>query len=59
MLTLINPIGPAEPFDHPDWLFEAKLDGFRAAADTARGQLILRNGNPKRRRSIFCRGVAS
>jgi hypothetical protein len=33
----------AEPFDHPDWLFE--VDGFRAAADTARGRLISRNGN--------------
>jgi hypothetical protein len=22
----------AEPFDHPDWIFEAKLDGFRALA---------------------------
>ena len=20
------------PFDHPDWIFEAKLDGFRALA---------------------------
>jgi hypothetical protein len=59
MLTLINPIERAEPFDRPDWPFEAKFDGFRAAADTARGQLILRNGNPKRRRSISCRGVTS
>jgi ATP-dependent DNA ligase len=22
----------AQPFDHPDWLFELKLDGFRALA---------------------------
>jgi ATP-dependent DNA ligase len=26
-------------------LFEAKFDGFRAAADTFRGQLASRNGN--------------
>jgi hypothetical protein len=28
MLTLINPVERAEPFDNPDWLFEAKFDGF-------------------------------
>lgn len=21
-----------EPFDHPDWMFELKMDGFRALA---------------------------
>ena len=45
MLTLINPVRLAEPFDHADWVFEAKFDGFRAAADTVRGRLISRNGN--------------
>jgi len=45
MLSLINPVRHPEPFDHPDWLFEAKFDGFRAAAHTVRGQLISRNGN--------------
>jgi bifunctional non-homologous end joining protein LigD len=25
-------LGVPEPFDHPDWLFELKLDGFRALA---------------------------
>ena len=34
MLTLINPVARAAPFDHPDWVFVAKFDGFRAAADT-------------------------
>jgi ATP-dependent DNA ligase len=34
MLTLINSVRRAEPFDHPEWLFEPKFDGFRAAADT-------------------------
>ena len=42
---LINPIQRAEPFDHADWVFEAKFDGFRAAADTVRGRLLSRNGN--------------
>jgi ATP-dependent DNA ligase len=45
MLTLINPVERAQPFDDSDWLFEAKFDGFRAAADTARGRLVSRNGN--------------
>jgi len=49
MLSLINPDRRPEPFDHPDWLFEAKFDGFRAAADTVRGQLISRNGNRMKR----------
>jgi ATP-dependent DNA ligase len=49
MLTLINPIQRAEPFDHADRVFEAKFDGFRAAADTVRGQLISRNGNQMKR----------
>ena len=35
----IDQPGPAEPFNDPDLLFEAKFDGFRAAADTFRGQL--------------------
>jgi bifunctional non-homologous end joining protein LigD len=35
------------PFDHPDWLFELKLDGFRALARVEHGRtsLISRNGN--------------
>jgi bifunctional non-homologous end joining protein LigD len=49
MLTLIHPVKRAEPFDHPDWVFEPKFDGFRAAADTARGRLISRNGNRMQR----------
>jgi hypothetical protein len=48
MLTLINPVRRAEPFDHPDWVFEP-FDGFRAAADTVRGWLISRNGARMRR----------
>jgi bifunctional non-homologous end joining protein LigD len=36
-----------EPFDHPDWLFELKHDGFRALAYIAEGQcdLISRRRN--------------
>ena len=49
MLTLINPTRRAEPFDHRDWVFEAKFDGFRAAADIVRGRLISRNGNRMKR----------
>jgi ATP-dependent DNA ligase len=45
MLSLINPVPLAEPFDHPNWLLEAKFDGFRAIAGTDRGRLISRNGN--------------
>ena len=36
-----------EPFDHPDWIFEPKMDGFRALAHV-RGHhctLISRNGH--------------
>src|SRR5438105_2346046 len=36
-----------EPFDHPDWLFELKHDGFRALAYVSRKscELISRRGN--------------
>lgn len=46
---MINPVERAEPFDHADWLFEVKFDGFRAAADVARGRLISRDGNRMQR----------
>ena len=45
MLALINPVRLAEPFDHADWVFKVKFDGFRAAADTIHRRLISRNGN--------------
>jgi ATP-dependent DNA ligase len=44
-----HPVERAEPFDHPEWVFEPKCDGFRAAADTVPGQLISRNGHRMRR----------
>jgi bifunctional non-homologous end joining protein LigD len=36
-----------QPFDHPDWLFELKYDGFRALAHVADGivRLVSRNRN--------------
>jgi len=36
------------PFDHPDWIFELKYDGFRALAVLRDGgvQFISRNGHP-------------
>lgn len=35
------------PFNHADWIFELKYDGFRALAHIRSGkcQLISRNGN--------------
>jgi bifunctional non-homologous end joining protein LigD len=42
------PVGrKAKPFDHPDWLFELKYDGFRALAvlEYGRCKLISRNGH--------------
>jgi ATP-dependent DNA ligase len=35
------------PFHHPDWIFEPKLDGFRAVAYVEAGvcELVSRNGN--------------
>jgi ATP-dependent DNA ligase len=36
-----------QPFTHPDWLFEVKLDGFRCLAyvELGRCRLVSRNGN--------------
>src|SRR2546427_8107328 len=38
----------AAPFDDPDWIYELKMDGFRALAivEHGRAQLLLRNGHP-------------
>jgi len=37
-----------EPFDHPDWIFEVKWDGYRAVAEIREGNVSLysRNGIP-------------
>ena len=38
----------ADPFDDPDWIYELKMDGFRALAvvEHGRAQLLSRNGHP-------------
>jgi ATP-dependent DNA ligase len=48
----MKPIMPArrtEPFNDDRFLFEIKLDGFRAIADTTAGKLISKNGNALKR----------
>jgi hypothetical protein len=37
----IAPVRVREPFDHRDWIFEPKLDGFRALAYVADGSCTL------------------
>jgi bifunctional non-homologous end joining protein LigD len=34
-----------EPFDHPDWLFEVKWDGYRAVAEVRDGEVALYSRN--------------
>ena len=34
-----------EPFDHPEWLFEVKWDGYRAIAEIQDGQVSLYSRN--------------
>ena len=40
-----------QPFDHPEWIFELKHDGFRGMANVSHGrcELVSRNGNVFRR----------
>jgi bifunctional non-homologous end joining protein LigD len=45
----IIPTRRADPFDDPAFLFEIKLDGFRAIADTIAGRFISKNGNALKR----------
>jgi bifunctional non-homologous end joining protein LigD len=51
----------AAPFDHPEWIFEPKLDGFRALAHIEGGhcQLISRNRNLFKTFSVLAAGIAS
>ena len=53
-LPRVQPIAPTwrkEPFDHPDWLFDVKYDGFRALyyIEPGHNRLISRNGNVQTR----------
>ena len=34
-----------EPFDHPDWVFEVKWDGYRAVAEIKEGRVALYSRN--------------
>src|SRR5678815_3738322 len=49
------------PFDHPDWLYELKYDGFRALAYFSRGrcELISRKGNVYKSFPTLCDGMAA
>ena len=42
-----------QPFSHPDWLFEPKLDGFRVLAFVRRGQAALRSRNETDLTAVF------
>ena len=48
-------------FDDPDWIFELKLDGFRALAviESGRAQLISRNGHPFASFADLARDIAA
>jgi bifunctional non-homologous end joining protein LigD len=41
-----------EPFDHPDWIFELKYDGFRALAEVRSGECRLISRNQKTYKSF-------
>jgi len=49
------------PFDHPDWLFEVKYDGFRALACLEGGtvRLVSRKGNTYKSLPALCRSLAA
>ena len=49
-----------QPFDHRDWLYELKLDGFRALAHVQGGRCVLisRNGNQLNGFQPLCDAIA-
>ena len=49
----------AAPWNHPDWLFELKYDGFRALAFIENGsaRLVSRNGNTFKTFSGLCSAI--
>ena len=64
MLPQLTPLRLAvarAPFDHPDWLFELKYDGWRALAYLEKGhvRLISRNGRVYRRFDDLCASLAT
>jgi hypothetical protein len=48
-----------DAFDHPDWTFELKYDGFRGLADTVNGRMLSKNGNHLKRYDAFLAGLPS
>src|SRR5207249_4604282 len=50
----------AVPFDDPDWIYELKMDGFRALAivEHGRAQLLSRNGHPFASFSALAESIA-
>jgi bifunctional non-homologous end joining protein LigD len=50
-----------EPFNHPDWLFEVKWDGFRALAylEHNTASLVSRNGNTFKSFPNLCAGLTN
>ena len=50
-----------EAFDHPDWLFEVKYDGFRALAylESASVRLVSRKGNVYKSFPGLCTAIAA
>src|SRR5689334_6429304 len=49
-----------EPFDHPDWLYELKFDGFRALAFIESGscRLVSRNAHVYKSFPALCASLA-
>jgi ATP dependent DNA ligase domain len=63
-LPRVQPIRPTwrkEPFDHPEWVFDVKYDGFRGLCyvEQGRGHFISRNGNLLSRCDVLAEQVAS
>jgi bifunctional non-homologous end joining protein LigD len=53
----IIPIIRNEPFNHPEWTFELKHDGFRGVADTINGQMLSKNRNTMKRFTALLDGL--
>jgi bifunctional non-homologous end joining protein LigD len=63
-LPRVQPIRPTwrkEPFDHPEWVFDVKYDGFRGLCyvEQGRGHFISRNGNLLSHCDVLAEQVAS
>src|SRR6516225_3618862 len=57
----IRPTWHRDPFDHPDWLFDLKYDGFRGLCyiEPDGSRLLSRNGNTFDRFETLARQVAA